>query len=218
MQVGTQVDHFLTGTGSLVQFALLHQNVAKQAKIERQPTLSNERASERLGLFETVKIVEHMAAQEHSFRTAGMGCLQACSALFGEFVVARIKTFAGLGDKSPAEPLDGHVTILPLADLFLHVDDFLVDPASSGMRDERERQRVRLFISDGGIRFGAGGIGLAAGNSCQTNQKYDYRFHILFFEVGQSTLFLGFVNSAFASSYVCRLGTDAGIFYIRKRC
>src|SRR5260370_10975984 len=141
MEVGPQVDHFLTGNGRLGRFSLFQQDIAKQAKSERQATLSNEGAGEGLGLFEPMKVMKHVAAQKHGFGTAGMSRFEAQGALFGEFVEPRIKTFTSLGDKSPTQPLDRHLEMLSRADLFLQTDDFLVQATVTGMWNESEGQR-----------------------------------------------------------------------------
>jgi hypothetical protein len=67
-----QIDHPLVGGGRLFEPSLFHQDVAEQTEVEHDRAPGDELTRDRLGLGESMQLVQHMAAQQQRRRFVGV--------------------------------------------------------------------------------------------------------------------------------------------------
>ena len=102
-RVRPEIHHALISLDSFSQFALFHENIAEQPKVNRQAALGDQGTGQWLGLAKPMQALSDMSSQEHRRGTPGLSAVQTGSALFGKGIETWIEGGSRLFDVKPAE-------------------------------------------------------------------------------------------------------------------
>src|SRR5204863_7648067 len=101
MQAGFQIQHRLISLSGFLQPALLHEHVAEQTKVTRQPAFRCQLARERFGGFEAMKVTQDVATPQERLTASGLARLEVNGAPFRQRVIAGVEALPRISYESP---------------------------------------------------------------------------------------------------------------------
>ena len=133
-KVRLQIHHPLIGLNRVAQFSLLHQRIAEKTVIKAESALLDETPRQGFGFLEAMQILQHVRTQQHRFLALRIALFDAPRAFLGQFVEARVETFACLRNKRPTQLFEAKLKISPVANLLLQPGNFFIGAAIACLR------------------------------------------------------------------------------------